>query len=169
MKRNPIVIVLSACFVSLLSFHCGQNEKAATTDHSADEAAIHKADSLWSVATGSKQMNDFLSYVADDGIVGASNAPMAKGKGEIQKLMGGFFAIPGFTVKWQANKIEVAGSGDIGYSTGTYQLSLDGPQGKPINDNGKYLTVWKKQTDGSWKVSADLFNSDIPLPQPSQQ
>jgi len=33
---------------------------------------------------------------------------------------------------------------------------------QPVVDNGKYLTVWKKQADGSWKVLFDMFNTDMP-------
>ena len=32
---------------------------------------------------------------------------------------------------------------------------------KEINDHGKYLIVWQKQTDGSWKIKVDTFNSDV--------
>jgi ketosteroid isomerase-like protein len=40
------------------------------------------------------------------------------------------------------------------------------PDGKPMKDRGKFIEVWKKQADGKWKVVADMFNSDIPLPAP---
>jgi hypothetical protein len=33
-----------------------------------------------------------------------------------------------------------------------------------IVDNGKYMTVWKKDLDGSWKIAADMFNTSLPLP-----
>ena len=35
---------------------------------------------------------------------------------------------------------------------------------KPVTDKGKYVTVYKKQADGSWKAVADIMNSDMPLP-----
>ena len=106
-----------------------------------------------------------MNYVDEDGIIGAPNAPVAKGKDAVQKLMSSFFSIPGFTVKWQASKVEVSTSGDMGYSMGAYELSVNDAQGKPITDHGKYTTIWKKQTDGSWKVAVDMFNSDLPAQQ----
>ena len=39
-----------------------------------------------------------------------------------------------------------------------------GADGKEMKDEGKYLEVWKKQGDGSWKCSADCWNSNLPLP-----
>jgi len=46
--------------------------------------------------------------------------------------------------------------------TGTYELSETDANGKPMVDKGKYLEIWKKQADGSWKCVADMFNTDLP-------
>jgi ketosteroid isomerase-like protein len=37
------------------------------------------------------------------------------------------------------------------------------PTGTSVNDRGKYLEVWKKQADGTWKCVMDMWNSDLPL------
>ncbi len=42
-------------------------------------------------------------------------------------------------------------------------MSFNDPSGKMISDKGKYVTVWKKQADGSWKVMLDIFNTDLPM------
>ena len=54
-------------------------------------------------------------------------------------------------------KIEVARSGDIGYAIGTFEGVVDDA---PVK--GKYVEIWKKQADGSWKVAADMFSPDSP-------
>ncbi len=68
---------------------------------------------------------------------------------------------PGFTVDWQINKLEVGRAGDLAYTIYTYQMTLNGANGKPITDQGKDMAVWKKQLDGAWKMVADTFNSDL--------
>ena len=35
--------------------------------------------------------------------------------------------------------------------------------GKPMKDHGKYVEIFKKQADGTWKVVADIWNSDLPV------
>ena len=62
-----------------------------------------------------------------------------------------------------------AGSGDLAYSTGAYQMSAPDDSGKSSIDRGKYVAVWKKQTDGNWKVAVDIWNTDLPLPAPSDK
>jgi ketosteroid isomerase-like protein len=39
---------------------------------------------------------------------------------------------------------------------------------EPVVDTGKGMEIWKKQKDGSWKVSCDVFNSDLPIATPSE-
>jgi ketosteroid isomerase-like protein len=44
----------------------------------------------------------------------------------------------------------------------TFELSFQDAEGNPVTTVGKYVTVWKKQADGQWKVVADIFNRDAP-------
>jgi len=46
---------------------------------------------------------------------------------------------------------------------------MKGPDGKPMNDNGKMVEIWKKQADGNWKCIVDTWSSDLPAtPPPSK-
>jgi ketosteroid isomerase-like protein len=45
--------------------------------------------------------------------------------------------------------------------SGAYELTANDTSGKPINDRGKYLEVWERQPDGTWKCVADMWNSDL--------
>ena len=75
-------------------------------------------------------------------------------------------ALPGLSINWQLSKVEVARSGDIAYGYGTYDMTFNDPKGKPVNDRGKILEIWKKQADGNWKCIVDTWNTDTPLPAP---
>ncbi len=46
----------------------------------------------------------------------------------------------------------VSDNGDLGYTLGTYQSSMAGPEGEPRSHEGKYVAVWRKQAEGVWKV-----------------
>jgi ketosteroid isomerase-like protein len=55
------------------------------------------------------------------------------------------------------------GRNDLAYVHGAYQMSLTVPGGaEPVGDKGKYVEIWRKQQDGSWKVILDVYNSDLP-------
>jgi ketosteroid isomerase-like protein len=76
--------------------------------------------------------------------------------------------MPGFSLSWEPTTASASKAGDLGYTSGTYQFSMTGPDGKPIPDKGKYVVVWKKDASGKWKVVADIFNSDLPAAPPKQ-
>jgi len=63
----------------------------------------------------------------------------------------------------------VAQSGELAYLSGTYELTLNDASGKPVKDRGKYVEVWKKQADGTWKATVDIWNSDLPAPAPPEK
>jgi uncharacterized protein (TIGR02246 family) len=62
------------------------------------------------------------------------------------------------------NTEDVMVVGDMAVETGTYTMSITPKGGKPMDDKGKYLTVWKRQADGSWKIERDINNSDMAPP-----
>lgn len=129
--------------------------------------AVMEQDRAWSDST--KDTEEFLSFFAPDASAYAPGMPIATGAAAIKTMFTGMMAMPGFSIRWTANKADVAGSGDLAYTAGTYEMTLNDPAGTPVKDVGKYVTTWKKQPDGQWKVVADIFNSDTaPAPPPPQ-
>jgi len=155
-----------ACLiVPAIALLLGACTPAAPADESAAAAdAIRAADVAWEKAVSSKDTTGAVAAMEPTGSVLGANAPIATGPQAVRAVFLGFWALPGISIHWTATKTEAARSGELGYSMGTYQLSYTDPKGKPVNDHGKYATVWRKQADGSWKVVADIFNSDLPAP-----
>ena len=131
------------------------------------EQALRDADAQWSAAAGAKDLDKTVSYYSDDAIVMPPNASAATTKEAIRKIWKDLLASPGLVISWKATKVEVAKSGDIGFVSGTYELTMNDASGKPVNDHGKYVEVWEKQADGNWKCGADIWNSDLPASAPA--
>lgn len=102
-----------------------------------------------------------MSMYTDDVVSLPSYEPMLKGKTTLEqsakKNKEAGFKINAMTLK----TMDVWSGGDLAYEIGTYtiNMTIPGMSGK-VDDNGKYLTVWQKQADGSWKIKADTWNSD---------
>ena len=74
-------------------------------------------------------------------------------------------ADPAVSLTFQSATVDVAKSGDLAYTQGSYQLTVTDPAThKPINDFGNYVTTFRKQADGSWKAVADIASSAVPPP-----
>jgi ketosteroid isomerase-like protein len=75
---------------------------------------------------------------------------------------------PALSLKFQASKVEVAKSGDVAYTLGSYTMAMTDPQTKHVgNDHGSYVTTYRKQADGTWKAVADITTSEVPPPAPA--
>ncbi len=164
MKR--IVVLLAFTLVAAIAVAVIGNPvvDAASNTRGATERALRETDVAWSKTGAAKDLERMMSFFTDDASELPPNAPVATGKAAIRTLWSQLFATPGFAISWQPTKAGVSRGGDLGYTIGTYELAMTDPTGKPVNDRGKYVTVWKKQKNGTWKVVADIFNSNLPAP-----
>jgi ketosteroid isomerase-like protein len=152
-------------FLLSLAIGCGPSPAAApAVDLAAERASVLAADKAWSEAfqASSDKVTTFLATVAEGADLLAPDAPLAQGKDAIRAVLESLVALPGFDVIWTASKGEVSADGSLGYTIGSYQMKVPGPDGKLVRIDGKYLTAWRKQADGSWKVTADMFNASGP-------
>lgn len=63
-----------------------------------------------------------------------------------------------YTMSWEPRESDVAASGDLGYTWGIYKITVKNKNGRDTEIHGKYLNIWKKQPDGTWKVLVDIGN-----------
>jgi ketosteroid isomerase-like protein len=131
------------------------------------EQLLRDLDAKWAEAAAAKDVEQTIAYYSDDAVVFPPNATSAATKDAIRNGWKEMFASPGFVITWQATKVQVGKAGDMGWVGGTYELMMNDASGKPINDRGKYLEVWEKQTDGNWKCAADMWNSDLAASAPA--
>lgn len=125
-----------------------------------DETAIRALDGQWSAAAEAKDLEKTVSFYTEDAAAFPFNAPKAAGKTQVRELWAHLMGLPGFGLTFSPTEITVASSGDLAYDVGTFLLKVNDPQGNPAPVAGKYVVVWKKQSDKHWKVVADIFNTD---------
>jgi ketosteroid isomerase-like protein len=168
LRRKPAVVSWLVLFsLSVLSMtSCNSSQQSPSDTRAADEAAVRKADADWVKAAQTKKVDDWVAFYADDAVVLPPNDKTVTGKQSIGKPIADLLALPGLSISWTPTKVEVAKSGDLAYLYGTYQLSATGPDGKPMDDRGKMLEIWKKQADGNWKCIVDTWSTDLPMPVP---
>ena len=126
----------------------------------ADEAAIHAAVKEWSAAAQAKDPDKFASFYAEDATILLEGSPDFTGKPAIREAIGGMMQDPNFALSFAAAKVVVARSGDLAYETGTYSMTVSDAKKKPATQAGRYVVVWQKQADGTWKAVQDAPVSD---------
>lgn len=107
-----------------------------------------------------KGMNKaFLEYLADDGVLLRPNRMPIVGREKITET----FSNPDttFSLTWEPLFADVAESGELGYTYGTYKIDMYSPDGNPVTTEGTYLSVWKKDQNGHWKFVMDTGNQGL--------
>ncbi|MGE5233874.1 MAG: YybH family protein [Acidobacteriota bacterium] len=131
----------------------------------ASTADLLAADRAFEAATVARGAAGWGSFFAAEGIAVPPSGPLPKGgPAAAEAEMKGLFADPKAALRWQPEQAVLAKSGELGYTIGSYELHATGPGGNPVTRKGRYLTVWRRQADGSWKVLADIGNVAPPPP-----
>jgi len=133
---------------------------------SVDEAAVRQSIDANNARFGAAALKGDTAAIAgfytDDAIFMSPNNPAARGHDAIAKSFAGMSAAMKLaTFKLTAQDVVVAG--DYAIETGAYDLTGTAPKAtKAMHDTGKYLVLWKKQADGSYKIARDIYNTDLP-------
>ena len=114
-------------------------------------------------ASAARGLDGWLAYHANDAVIFPPAGPIVRGLAAIKER----YAKTGFTpaaLTWTPAGAEVAASGELGYTYGTWEWNGKGPDGRPLVERGKYATIWKKQADGNWKFVLDIGNEEPRAP-----
>ena len=112
---------------------------------------------------GGKDADRIAAHYTDDGNVMVPNSPMMTGKDAIGKAMKDALTDPNWSLALQPVQVEVSRGGDLGYTRGTYVLTATDPASKKaVTEKGRFVTVFRKEADGSWKAVQDINNAEAP-------
>ena len=145
------ILILSGCTLS-------------TADtHDADARAIRDIESTWNQDWAAKDMDKICAHYADDANLLIAGMPIYSGKDKIHEGIKQFLADPNLKLTFEASQVEIAKNGDVGYTRGAYSMTMTDPASKkPMTEKGKYITIYRKAADGSWKAVQDMANADGP-------
>lgn len=151
------LLFLLALSLALLS--CAQPEKM---DVAAVRKAIEAGNAKWVEAFNRGDAAGVAALYTDDATLLPPNSEMVQGKQGIQDFWNGGIQMG---LKDAAlTTVDVGGSGDTAYEIGKYTLKIQPAGQEGMTDSGKYLVVWKRQADGTWKLHVDIWNSSMPMP-----
>ena len=123
-----------------------------------DTSVLMQADRDFAKATATKHLDGWMAFMAPNAVL--LRAEPLVGLEQISAGMAKDFNAPGFQLTWEPTKSEFVGNGPVGYTIGRYEARFTGDDGKQHTAHGTYMTTWRQQHDGSWKVVADIGSPD---------
>ena len=148
--------------IAVAAMACGQSADTSgdsaftVTQADRDQLKVEliAADRGFSQSVERTGLGAWLAAFGPNGIM-VSNGASHSGQDGIRREMLPLFADSLFTLTWDPNFSEVSEGGDLGYTIGTYKMTASGADGLQ-NFRGSYLTVWRRNAEGAWKVEADI-------------
>lgn len=128
-------------------------------DREKDAAALLQTDIDFAAMSAEKGAAEaFHYYLADDAMQFPEGRSPVSGRDSIYYMMKR--SSIEYQLIWEPQKAEVSASGEMGWTWGRSVFAYTDTNGLIKKEYGKYLTVWEKQADGTWKAVADIGNED---------
>lgn len=124
------------------------------------ESIVKRNNRRFSQSIRTRDLAALEQLYAEDTILMPPNADMVRGSRGTREYWSA--AIKMGLRNATLSTIEAQRCGDEIREIGSYRLSIIPDHRKAYEDIGKYLTVWKEQPDGTWKLQKDIWNSDLP-------
>jgi ketosteroid isomerase-like protein len=99
------------------------------------------------------------AFYTEDATLLPPGAEMVRGLPAVQESWAETFSEGGFMMN--LNTVSVDGAGEFAYEIGTWSMPTGEGEGGVV-EQGKYLVVWKRGADGTWKLHADIWNASTP-------
>ena len=138
---------------------------APKADAPKDVAAIKAMATAWGQAQTAGDAAALSDQYAGDAVRLGPNAPIQVGKEAIHS------ALRTFLDQYRAEEVDVVEDvrvvGDLAFARGIYTAKATPkvPGAAVLDDKGKWLTAYRRLSDGSWKIVVDIWNSDMPVVQ----
>ena len=128
---------------------------ATRFDRAAARRAVQEVDRELSRASESRNIDAFTALLDTDTVFVSESGPPARGRAAVRVKWATFFDPAGPSLTWEPYEGEVGSQGDLGYTRGKFLFQGKDAAGKPVTDRGEYLSVWRKQPDGAWRLVVD--------------
>jgi ketosteroid isomerase-like protein len=130
-------------------------------DLESDRAALMQTSRDWARVAASGDLERTLSFWSDDAIVMPPGQQTVVGRAAIREFLRQSSSLPGFTITWEPELASVAGEGDVGYMVERTRVSMtEEATGTDRVQFGKAVTVWRKDSTGTWKCVVDTWNEN---------
>jgi len=95
----------------------------------------------------------FAEWFADDGVLlGNGEAPLV---GRVAIARFASWLAKDYQLSWTPTDAVMGPSGDVGYTWSHYEGHSKDANGYPVVVSGRFITIWRKQADGGWKVALE--------------
>lgn len=163
MRGTISMALIGTAAMSIALGGCSKGNESATAAANPQDAvqAIKSDEAKWNKQFAAKDQEGLVAHYADDAFFVAPGVAGTQGSTPIRQVYATASTDPAFEIHFSSDKVDVAKSGELAYARGKFtEKYTDKKSGKVMSDSGSYITVYRKQDDGSWKAVEDFAAAD---------
>ena len=171
MTKSALIQIASIAVFALASAHCFPAQTSirsqsphpmpsSLTSENPGLAFLFDLEAKFAKATAEGGGAAFASFFADDAVTLSNGKAPVTGQAAI--ATGTTWSPEDYQLIWTPTGGQMAPCGDMGFTWGHYEGTAKESNGNPVVTNGRYMTIWRKQPDGTWKVVLDSSNNEPP-------
>jgi ketosteroid isomerase-like protein len=160
MKMVPVLLAITcaaACSPPAPDADAGGAPEASAPEPAPDASVLMEADRAFAAAVAEGGSEAWASWFAEDGAMIQPRVGEIRGRADIRGYVT-WLDDPQVSLRWEPARADIAASGDLGWTTGRFVSEGVDDNGQPTRGEGRYVSIWRRAADGSWKVVMDLGN-----------
>lgn len=146
-------------FLALLAMSgCTDSVDTMQTDVSASKMELGQMNRDFAAALNAKDANAAAALYAEDAVLIPPGESIVQGREAIEEYWRGAIESGGVR-EVSVETIDAQSSGALGYETGRFELIVNGPDGEPVIDRGRYIELLRREPDGRWLSTHGIWNA----------
>lgn len=132
-------------------------------DSAAERKRLLERDAQWAAAAAEgRDVERILEFWTDDALVYPPGFPPVAGKAALRAYVHASLAIPGFRITWTSSDVRLSPDGQLAYMLSENIVTAPDPTGHLATSRGRAVTIWRRESDGEWRCSVDIWNPGAP-------
>ena len=146
-------------FVIVLALSgCSGPEDAMQTEVSASKMELGQMNRDFAAALNAKDAKAAAAAYAEDAVLIPPGEPLVRGREAIEEYWKGAIELGGIR-EVSVETMDALSSGSLGYETGSFVLTVNGPDGEAVIDRGRYIELLRREPDGQWLSTHGIWNA----------
>jgi len=145
--------------VSALALNaCSGLGASVETEGSASRIELGQMNRDFAAALNARDARAAAALYAEDAVLIPPGEPILRGRSAIEEYWRGAIESGGIR-DVSVETMDAHSSGSLGYETGSFLLTVNGPDGEPVVDRGRYVEVLRRESDGTWRSTHGIWNA----------
>lgn len=148
-KLLAAVLVLSAC---------ADSRDIAGIEASASTFELGQMNRDFAAALNAKDAKAAAALYTEDAVLIPPGEPIVRGRQAIEEYWRAAIELGGVR-EVSVETMDAGSSGSLGYETGNFRLTVDGPDGSAVVETGRYVELLRRESDGTWRSTHGIWNA----------